>query len=88
MAAHRLDEAVPDYHLVRKIRALLELSWVYAELRLTPGTAGLRSTQLLMVRMLIINYVFAIRSERNNTLRCVLALDLSLPFIRAARCWG
>ena len=28
----RLEEAVPDDHLVRKIKALLDLSWVYAEL--------------------------------------------------------
>jgi hypothetical protein len=28
----RLDEAVPDDHLVRQIRGLLDLSWVYAEL--------------------------------------------------------
>ena len=28
----RLDEAIPEDHLVRKIRALLDLSWVYAEL--------------------------------------------------------
>ena len=28
----RLDEVVPDDHLVRAIRALLDLSWVYAEL--------------------------------------------------------
>jgi len=27
-----LDEAVPDDHLVRKIDAVLDLSWVYAEL--------------------------------------------------------
>ena len=26
----RLDEVVPDDHLVRKIRSLLDLSWVYA----------------------------------------------------------
>ena len=26
----RLDDAVPDDHLVRKISALLDLSWVYA----------------------------------------------------------
>ena len=26
----RLDEVVPDNHLVRKIQALLDLSWVYA----------------------------------------------------------
>ena len=28
----RLDEAVPDDHLVRKIDAVLDLSWVRAEL--------------------------------------------------------
>ena len=28
----RLAEVVPDDHLVRTIRALLDLSWVYAEL--------------------------------------------------------
>ena len=28
----RLDEAIPEDHLVRKIRALLDLSWVYAEI--------------------------------------------------------
>lgn len=27
-----LDEAVPDDHLVRTIDAVLDLSWVYAEL--------------------------------------------------------
>ncbi len=27
-----LDEAVPDDHLVRKIGALLDLSWAYTEL--------------------------------------------------------
>jgi len=27
-----LDEAVPDDHLVRKIKVLLDLSWVYREL--------------------------------------------------------
>ena len=28
----RLDEAVPDDHLIRKIGAVLDLSWVRAEL--------------------------------------------------------
>jgi len=32
----RLDEAVPDDHLVRKIDAVLELSWVHAELGIAP----------------------------------------------------
>jgi transposase len=61
----RLDEAVPDDHLVRKIRALLDLSWVYAELAPYYSEIGRPSIDpVLMIRMLIIGYVFAIRSER------------------------
>ena len=61
----RLDEAVPDDHLVRKIRGLLDLSWVYAELAPYYSEIGRPSIDpVLMIRMLIIGYVFAIRSER------------------------
>jgi transposase len=61
----RLDEAVPDDHLVRKIRTLLDLSWVYAELAPYYAAIGRPSIDpVLMIRMLIIGYVFAIRSER------------------------
>ena len=61
----RLDEAVPDDHLVRRIRALLGLSWVYAELAPYYSEIGRPSIDpVLMIRMLIVGYVFAIRSER------------------------
>ena len=61
----RLDEAVPGDHLVRKIEALLDLSWVYAELAPYYSEIGRPSIDpVLMIRMLIIGYVFAIRSER------------------------
>jgi transposase len=61
----RLDEAVPEDHLVRKIGALLDLSWVYAELAPYYSEIGRPSIDpVLMIRMLIIGYVFAIRSER------------------------
>src|ERR1700751_4039213 len=61
----RLDEAVPDDHLVRRIRAFLDLSWVYAELAPYYSEIGRPSVDpVLMIRMLIIGYVFAIRSER------------------------
>jgi len=63
--AFRLDEAVPDDHLVRKIGALLDLSWVYPELAPYYSEIGRPSIDpVLMIRMLIIGYVFAIRSER------------------------
>ena len=60
-----LDEAVPDDHLVRKIDAVLDLSWVYAELAPHYPTLGRPSVDpVLMIRMLIIGYVFGLRSER------------------------
>ena len=61
----RLDEAVPADHLVRKIDAVLDLSWVYAELASHYPTLGRPSVDpVLMIRMLIIGYVFGLRSER------------------------
>ena len=61
----RLDEAVPSDHLVRKIDAVLDLSWVHAELAPHYPTLGRPSVDpVLMIRMLIIGYVFGLRSER------------------------
>ena len=60
-----LDEAVPNDHLVRKMDAVLDLSWVHAELAPHYPTLGRPSVDpVLMIRMLIIGYVFALRSER------------------------
>ncbi|MGA8958200.1 MAG: IS1182 family transposase [Pseudolabrys sp.] len=61
----RLDEAVPADHLARKIDAVLDLSWVHAELAPHYPTLGRPSVDpVLMIRMLIIGYVFGLRSER------------------------
>jgi transposase len=60
-----LDEAVPDDHLVRKIDSVLDLSWVYVELEPHYPTLGRPSIDpVLMIRMLIIGYIFGLRSER------------------------
>ena len=60
-----LDAVVPGDHLVREIAAVLDLSWVYDELAAHYPPMGRPSTDpVLMIRMLIIGYVFAIRSER------------------------
>ena len=60
-----LDEVVPDDHLVRQIGAVLDLSWVHAELAPYYSPLGRPSIDpVLMIRMLILGYVFAIRSER------------------------
>jgi len=60
-----LDEAVPDDHPVREIAAVLDLSWVHGELAPYYPQLGRPSIDpVLMIRMLIVSYVFAIRSER------------------------
>src|ERR1700674_3396228 len=60
-----LDEAVSDDHLAREIAAVLDLSWVRAELAPYYPSIGRPSIDpVLMIRMLIVGYVFAIRSER------------------------
>lgn len=61
----RLDEAVPDDHPVRELAAVLDLSWVHSELAPFYPQLGRPSIDPeLMIRMLIVGYVFAIRSER------------------------
>jgi transposase len=61
----RLDEVVPDDHPVREIAAVLDLSWVHSELASYYSRLGRPSIDpVLMIRMLIVGYVFAIRSER------------------------
>src|SRR5262249_35203413 len=61
----RFDDAVPDDHLVRRTRAVLDLSWVYSRLAPYYSEIGRSSIDpVLMIRMLIIGYGFAIRSKR------------------------
>jgi hypothetical protein len=60
-----LGEAVPEDHLVRKIDAALDLSWLRGELAPHYSSMGRPSIDpKLMIRMLVVGYVFAIRSER------------------------
>jgi transposase len=60
-----LDEVVPSEHLVRRIDAVLDLGWVHKELAPYYSHTGRPSIDpVLMIRMLIVGYVFAIRSER------------------------
>ena len=60
-----LEEAVPDDHQVRAIAAVLDLSWVHDDLAPYYSRLGRPSIDpALMIRMLIVGYVFAIRSER------------------------
>jgi transposase len=96
-----LDQVVPADHLVRQIDSVLDLSWVHRELAAFYSHTGRPSIDpVLMIRMLIIGYVFAIRSERricaevqvNLAYRwfCKLGIEDSIPrpfgvLARAAR---
>jgi transposase len=60
-----LGDAVPEDHLVRKIDAALDLSWLRSELAPHYSSMGRPSIDPeLMIRMLVVGFVFAIRSER------------------------
>src|ERR1700722_4737969 len=61
----KLDEVVPPDHLVRQIDGVLDLGWVHKELAPYYSHTGRPSIDpVLMIRMLIVGYVFAIRSVR------------------------
>ena len=63
--AFDLEAIVPDDHQVRRIAAVLDLAWVRTELAPHYSHTGRPSIDPeLMIRMLILGYVFAIRSER------------------------
>ena len=63
--AFDLDKVVPPDHLVRQIDSLLDLSWVHNELAPFYSHTGRPSIDpVLMIRMLLLGYVFALRSER------------------------
>ncbi len=85
-----LDKVVPPDHLVRRIDGLLDLSWVRKELASYYSHTGRPSIDPeLMIRMLIVGYMFAIRSERrlcdevqvNLAYRwfCKLGIEDSIP---------
>jgi transposase len=88
--AFDLDKVVPPDHLVRQIDAVLDLNWVHKELAPYYSHTGRPSIDpVLMIRMLIVGYVFAIRSERricaevqvNLAYRwfCKLGIEDSIP---------
>jgi transposase len=71
-----LEEMVPTDHLLRKIDAVLDLSWLRAELAPYYSHTGCPSVDPeLMIRMLLVGYCYSIRSQRR--LCEVVALDLA-----------
>ena len=60
-----LEEIVPADHLLRKIDAVLDLSWLRAELAAYYSHTGCPSVDPeLLIRMLLVGYCYSIRSER------------------------
>jgi hypothetical protein len=65
--AFDLDQVVPADHLVRQIDGVIDLSWVHKELAPYYSDTGRPSIDpVLMIRMLIVGYVFAIRYYQHN----------------------
>ncbi len=66
-----LDDAVPADHRVREIAGVLDLSGCTPSWhRYYPSIGRPSIDPVLMIRMLIVGYVFAIRSERRCAARC------------------
>jgi len=60
-----LEDMVPAHHLLRKIDAVLDLSWLRGEMTPHYGHLGCPSVcPELMVRLLLAGYCHSIRSER------------------------
>ncbi len=60
-----LEDMVPSDHLLRRIDAVLDLSWLRGELKAHCSDIGRPSIcPELMVRMLLVGYCYSIRSER------------------------
>src|SRR3979411_2300991 len=85
-----LDKVVPADYLCRTIGGLLDLDWVHRELAPYYSHTGRPSIDpVLMIRMLLVGYVFAIRSERqicaeiqvNLAYRwfCKLGIEATIP---------
>ena len=93
--AFDLNKVVPAGHLVRQIDGVLDLDWVHNELAPYYSHTGRPSIDpVLMIRMLIVGYVFALRSERrlcsevrvNLAYRwfCKLGIEDDIPIIRCS----
>ena len=72
-----LEDVVPGDHLLRKIAAVLDLSWLRGEMRVHYSHTGCPSVcPELMVRMLLVGYCYSIRSER----RLCQEVELNLAY--------
>jgi transposase len=60
-----LDDVVPGDHLLRRIDGVVDLSWLRRELSPFYGHTGCPSVDPeLLIRMMLIDYCYSIRSDR------------------------
>jgi len=72
-----LEDVVPGDHLLRKVHAVLDLSWLRSELKPHYSDIGRPSIcPELMIRMLLVGYCYSIRSER----RLCQEVELNLAY--------
>ncbi len=72
-----LEDRVPGNHLLRRIDAVLDLSWLRSEIAPFYSHTGCPSIDPeLMIRMLLVGYCYSIRSER----RLCQEVDLNLAY--------
>jgi len=72
-----LEDRVPPDHLVRRIDAVLDLSWLRAELAPYYSHTGCPSVDPeLMIRMMLLGYCYSIRSDR----RLCQEVDMSFAY--------
>lgn len=83
-----LDDYVPEDHLLRRILKVVDFSFIYDQVRNLYASGGRRSIDpALLVKMLLIGYLYGIPSERkleqevklNLAYRWFLGLDLAEP---------
>ena len=73
----RLEERVPSDHLLRRLDAILDLSFVHEAMAKHYSAIGRPSVDpALMIRMLLVGYLFGVRSER----RLCEEVDLNLAY--------
>ena len=60
-----LEDMAPDDHLLRRINAVLDLTWLRDEMKPHYNHPGCPLVcPELMIRMLVVGYCYSIRSER------------------------
>ncbi len=72
-----LDDRVPADHLVRRLDAVLDLSWLRTELAPYYSHTGCPSVDPeLMIRIMLLGYCYSIRSDR----RLCQEIDMNLAY--------